>query len=454
MIRKKNLISAFFLLAGLWPCLALAQAPPGGFSSSEIYTRITTSRIQRYKIVVATMPVEGITLADSNGAAMRLRNVIADDLDFSLRFDALNSHLDDYSLVSLSSAKDKVDFVGWKKTGADYLVAGSFFEIEQNPMVEIRVYDLSLEDLVFLKNYTVEFPALRRIAHRIADDVVLNVTGERGIASTRIALIAPVAKDTYEVFCCDYDGYNLIQVTKDNSLAMIPIWTSNGEKISYTTFKGGDADLYTVDLKTGKSSPLIASKGVVDMAATWCERNGFMAFSSGISGGQEIYYLRPGDSKPIRLTFAHSMDIEPSWSPTGMEIAFSSTRAGNPHIFIMDADGLNLRRLTFESRNFTPRWRPLPYGDKIILTSEIRGIFQIAIIDVSGDNFIQLTTDGENRDASWSPDGLHIVFTSDRRGGRENFEIFTMDWNGNTQRPLYSSFRTGREPAWSPYLER
>ena len=147
------------------------------------------------------------------------------------------------------------------------------------------------------------------------------------------------------------------------------------------------------------------------------------------------------------------MDTEPFWSPSGDELTFMSTRAGNPHIFIMGADGLNLRRLTFESRNTTPRWRPRPYGDKIVLTSEISGVFQIAIIDVNGDNFIQLTTEGENRDAYWSPDGLHIVFISDRRGGRGNFEIFTMDWDGNSQRPITKRFRPAREPAWSPFLE-
>ncbi|HUU29676.1 MAG TPA: hypothetical protein VM123_17880 [archaeon] len=452
MRQVSFLLGTLLFCVTLTPCLVSAQAPPKGFSSDEIYTRITTSRIHRYKLVVAPMPVEGISLPDSIDAAMQLKNIIIDDLDFSLRFDVMNRRINEFSLLSLNSAKDRVGFKGWQSTGAEYLVAGSFFEIDQTPMVEIRVYDLSLEDLVFLKNYTLDFARLRRVAHHIADDIVLNVTGERGIASTRIALIIPISKDTRELFYCDYDGYDLSRVTHDSSIAMIPSWSPDGNKISYTSHKGADADLYLADLKTGKNSVLQAAKGV-DMAASWCASNGFCAFSSGVTGNQEIYYLRPGEVKPVRITFSYAMDIEPTWSPNGMEIAFASTRAGNPQIFIMDSDGLNLRRLTFESRNFTPSWRPLPFGDKILLTSEIRGLFQIAIIDVNGENFIQLTTDGENRAASWSPDGLHIVFSSDRRGGRGNPEIFTMDWDGNSQRPLNKNFRPGKEPGWSPFLD-
>ncbi|MFH1071328.1 MAG: hypothetical protein V1794_17045 [Candidatus Glassbacteria bacterium] len=419
-----------------------------------MHTRITTSRVHRYKVAVASMPAESATLADSVEATRRLRDLVVADLDFSLRFDLINRRLDELSVAALGSAKGAVDFKGWQATGAEYLVTGSFFDSERGAAAEIRVYDLSLADLVFIKTYTVDFARLRRIAHKISDDVVLNVTGERGVASTRVAFIREVAQGISEVFICDYDGFGVQRITTENNIAKLPSWNPNGTRIAFTAFKNlsTDPDLYALDLPTGRVSVLYAAQGV-DMAANWCERNGFLAFSSGVSGNQEIYFLRPGETRPNQLTYSYAMDFEPSWSPGGDEMAFTSTRAGNPHIFIMGADGLNVRRLTFESRNTTPRWRPLPYGDKILVTSEIRGIFQTAIIDTNGDNFIQLTTDGENRDASWSPDGLHIVFASDRRGGRGRFEIWTMDWDGNSQRPLASSFTGGKEPRWSPYVD-
>jgi len=444
---------AFLLLCLCISNLPLfAQAPPGDLSAGEVYTRITTSRIHKYKTVVANMPVEGTGLADSVAALQRIREVMTADLDFSLRFDMLNQRIDELSIAALNSAKGAVDFKGWQTTGAEYLVAGSFFPLDRNINAEIRVYDLGLEDLVFLKNYDVDLDNYRRLAHRISDDIVLNVTGDRGVASTLIAFIRETTSQQSEVFACDYDGYNLVQVTRDSSVARLPSWNPDGTKIAYTSYKG-NVDLYTVELETGKTGILQAARGV-DMAASWCERNGFLAFSCGFSGNQEIYFLRPGEAKLQRLTFSYATDTEPSWSPNGEEITFWSDRAGNPHVFVMGADGLNVRRLTFESRNTTPSWRPLPYGDKILMTSEIKGVFQIAIIDTNGDNFIQLTTEGENRHPCWSPDGLHIVFASNRRGGYGSYEVYTMDWDGNSQRPLNQTFRPGKEPSWSPFLLR
>ncbi len=443
-----SLVLSLLLTTGL----ALAQAPPAGFSGGEVHTRITTSRVQQYKILVAPMPVEGLRVAQHRTDALALREVVIDDLDFSLRFDALNRRIEEYAFAVLSSDKDRVDFPGWQGTGAEYLVAGAFSDVEGTPMVEVRVYDLSLKDLVFLKNYTIDFKELRKVAHRIADDIVLNVTGERGVASTSLATVMATSDSTREIFLCDYDGFNLRRLTRDGNISKMPAWSPDGKQLGVTSSRG-DWDLYVADVPGGRLRPFHVARGV-DQSMSWCERNGFVAFSSSQNGDQEIYYLRPGEGKPVRVTFSYTTDMEPSWSPNGTELAFTSMRAGNPHIFIMDADGLNLRRVTFESRNTTPRWRPLPYGDKILVTSEIRGVFQIAIIDITGDNFIQLTTEGENRDPAWSPDGLHVVFATDRRGGRGNFEIYTMDWDGGNQRPISPKFRSGENPAWSPFIEQ
>lgn len=438
-------------MLALVPAGIEAQAPPSQLPAGEVHTRITTSQVRRYKIFVAPMPVADPALPDIQEQTRLLREIVMNDLDFSLRFDLVNLLVNEFAFAALSSAKGSVDYNGWKGSGADYLVAGSFFMVDNKPTVEVRVYDLSLTDLVFLKNYELDLERLRRVAHRVSDDIVLNITGERGVASTRLAFVSATSKTTKDIFVSDYDGYNMVRLTGDSTLAKSPTWSPSGDHIAYTNLHDGDADIYTIEVGTRRTSILFAAQGV-DQAPDWCKRNGFLAFSSSAAGSQEIYSLPPGETKPRRLTFSYAMDFEPSWSPNGEEIVFASTRAGNPHIFIMGADGLNVRRLTYESRNTTPRWRPLPFGDKVVLTAEL-GWFQIAIIDTNGDNFIQLTTEGENRDAYWSPDGLHIVFCSDRRGGRGNFEIFVMDWDGRNQRPLTRSYRNAAAPSWSPFLD-
>lgn len=92
-----------------------------------------------------------------------------------------------------------------------------------------------------------------------------------------------------------------------------------------------------------------------------------LAFQSNRAGNWDIFSMRvdctlpqePGEIGPEcdlrQLTSDPADDLLPAWSPDGRSIAFVSTRNGNPEIYIMDADGQNQRRLTFNS---TGDWRP------------------------------------------------------------------------------------------------
>ena len=89
-----------------------------------------------------------------------------------------------------------------------------------------------------------------------------------------------------------------------------------------------------------------------------------------------------------RLTTYSGIDTEPTWSPTGREIAFVSDRAGGAHVFVMDAEGANVRRLTQAGFNTQPRWSPK--GDTIVFTSR-QGNFDLWAIGPDGSNLRRLT---------------------------------------------------------------
>jgi Tol biopolymer transport system component len=68
-----------------------------------------------------------------------------------------------------------------------------------------------------------------------------------------------------------------------------------------------------------------------------------------------------------RLTDDPGSDIEPAWSPDGTRIAFASNRDGDWDIYVMDADGGNVRRLTGTRGHrdalrgdYDPAWSPVP----------------------------------------------------------------------------------------------
>jgi TolB protein len=121
-----------------------------------------------------------------------------------------------------------------------------------------------------------------------------------------------------------------------------------------------------------------------------------------------------------------------------------SDRSGPAQIYVMDAEGANVRRVTSSGFNTQPRWSPK--GDTIAFTSR-RGNHDIWAVSPDGSNLRRLTAGpGDNESASWSPNGRHLVFQSSRLGGTQ---LFTMLADGSEQQVLTGG-PGSTSPAWSP----
>jgi TolB protein len=111
----------------------------------------------------------------------------------------------------------------------------------------------------------------------------------------------------------------------------------------------------------------------------------------------------------------------------------------------MDNEGLNVRRLTYDGKyNDSPCWSPR--GDKIAYVTRDR-VFKICIIDINGRNFQPLAESGDNENPHFSPDGNHILFTSNRSGGTD---IYAMDIFGQNLRRITTNGHCS-SPVWVPY---
>jgi dipeptidyl aminopeptidase/acylaminoacyl peptidase len=154
-----------------------------------------------------------------------------------------------------------------------------------------------------------------------------------------------------------------------------------------------------------------------------------------------------------RLTNNGAVDYEPTWSPDGTKIAFTSSRdAGNYEVYAMNADGTNQLRLTNNAAvDQTASWSPS--GSKIAFSSNRDGNYEVYTMNPDGTSQTRLTNNASSDTSpSWSPDGSRIAFFSFRDG---NFEIYSMNASGGAETNLSRLPSVSDElPSWSGYFPR
>lgn len=336
----------------------------------------------------------------------------------------------------------------WAATGGEFLLAGeATFEGEGLHLrLKFHLIDLIEGKHLAGKQYSGPLQNLRNMVHRMVDETVLHLTGEKGIHQTRIAYVLRQG-DSREIYMADFDGGNVRPVTQNQSINLSPAWSPDGQKIAFTSYLNRNPDLYLFDL-TRKQMQILSSFPGLNASPSWSPDGKRIALMLGKEGKTDIYLLDANGMNPRRLTSGHGNESTPRWSPDGREIVFSSDRSGSPQIYIMSSDGSNVRRLTFEGNyNVSPSWSPK--GDLIAFCGRAGGSFHIFTVGVDGSGLKKLTPDGTNNESPcWSPDGRYIAFTSNRLGGSK---VFIMNANGLNQRPLTPSKGWETSPAWSKW---
>ena len=189
-----------------------------------------------------------------------------------------------------------------------------------------------------------------------------------------------------------------------------------------------------------------------------------IAFTSEREGHLQIYVMDADGKNQRRLSNDPFLNWDPSWSPDGKRIVFTSTEAKDierkrPQIYVIDADGKNRRRLSnrfIKDAEWHPAWSP--DGKRIAYTSSgamdtAGGFWRIYVIDADGKNRQILSDDAvDDRQPSWSPDSKRIAFVSWRDGFGKS--IYVMDADGKNQQRLTDNLSHEWEASWSPDGQR
>jgi hypothetical protein len=195
------------------------------------------------------------------------------------------------------------------------------------------------------------------------------------------------------------------------------------------------------------SAVLVAAVAAVSVVVV--TRNPGTPTAGGIPGGH-IFVVKSDGTGLKELTFGSAADLNPVWSPDGKTIAFVSTRnAGAKQIFLMDADGKNVRALPggLRPERTSPAWSH--DGTKLAYVQDDSGNRNIYVVGVNGGQRVQLTSDiAADEGPTWSPDDSEIAFSSNRDG---DDDIYVMDAaDGSNVVQLTTAAREDANPAWSP----
>jgi TolB protein len=272
--------------------------------------------------------------------------------------------------------------------------------------------------------------------HAFADEIVETLTGNRGIAATKIAFVA-TRTGKKEIYTCDADGSNLVQLTHDNAISVGPSLSSDGRRLLYTGYQSGYADVYAIDLSSGSRQRIIKYPGT-NTGAAFSPDSSRIAVTLSKDGNPELYVTGSGGGGARRLTRTSGSESSPSWSPDGSEIVYSSDDRGGSQLFRISSGGGTGRPVpTGRSYCTEPNWSP--DGKKVAFNTRGGGGFEVAITDL-GTETTRTVADGN--DPIWGADSRHLLFAS---GG----SLILLDVPTGQRTTLVSGLGKLSEPAWS-----
>jgi TolB protein len=363
--------------------------------------------------------------------------------------------------VPAARTADQVPFNSWREVGADAVVFGSVQRSGNTVSVQVRLFNVRTRQQVFGQEYTGPTTNPRGFAHRIADDIHKQQRNLRGVAQSKIAFVSDRTRETVagsarkldsrEIYIADYDGANQRRATVSRDTNANPSWAPDGSAIAYSSWRsvatGGQVDILLSHIYKGLlENP---TKGVGNSYHPAYSPNGSqIAFTSSRDGDPEIYVMNRDGSNARRLTNNNAIDSSPTWSPGGNQIAFVSNRASptTPRLYLMNADGSGQRPVGIPGGHVDkPTWAPAPYNE-IAYSARVGGGFDIHVYDIATQVVRSVTSgEGSNESPAYSANGKHIAFSSTRQGCSQ---IFTIGRDGRGVRQITRE-GTNTLPAWS-----
>lgn len=384
-------------------------------------------------------------------------SIVSHDLQNSGRFKVYGAE----RLGQFPSDKKEVHYDYFRKLGAKNIVVGKVQPVGGDRYkVSFQLLDVFGEKnavaeqnaLLLEKQFVIPSSELRAVAHHVSDLVYQQITGVRGVFSTRLVYVVVQrinrTQSRYTLEISDQDGYNPRPLLTSTDPIMSPSWSPDGKRIAYVSFEHRHAAIYIEDVATGNRQVVSEFPGI-NGAPAWSPDGRKLALVLSKSRSPNIYILDLGSKQLTQITNDFYINTEPAWSRDGRQIIFTSNRSGNPQIYQIDLGSRAVTRVSYDGK-YNARSSYTPDGNHIVVLNQGGGLFNIGILDLDTGVFRVLTNSGsDNESPSIAPNSSMVLFGTLYQG-RSVLGMVATD--GSVQVRLPSRNGDVQDPAWSPFL--
>ena len=433
-------------------CLVVVKLFSGIASSQTTRIEITDGQVARIPIAIAdfTGP-DGTTTPEGR----QISKIISDDLQNS----GLFAPVDSAAFINPPSSPDITpDFANWSPLGVEGLLVGSaYLDSENTLQLEFKLWDAVTQKALTEGGGSADEAGLRRIAHKVADFVYVEFTGDKKYFDTKIVYISesgPQNKRAKRLAIMDQDGHNHRFLTSGRDLVLTPRFSPTAHEIAYLNYFNDEPNIYLFEIATGRTEKLGSFPGMT-FAPRFHPDGNKLIMSLAKDGSTNIFEMDLLSRATRQLTNTIHIDTAPSYSPDGEKIVFESDRdGGRQQLFVMDSDGRDAKRISYnKGRYATPVWSPR--GDVIAFTKMEDGEFFIGIMRTDGTAERLLARGFLVEAPTWAPNGRVLMyykqdrFNEDGSGGKTR--LFKVDITGFNE-SIINTPADASDPAWSPLL--
>jgi TolB protein len=266
---------------------------------------------------------------------------------------------------------------------------------------------------------------------------------------------------SYDLYVVNADGSGLTRLTDGGGDETNPVWSPDGTRLTYVVDNpDGTSEVLIMNADgTGKTK---LTNGEHDFSPAWSPDGDRIAFVR--SGADyDIYSVRPDGTDLTPLTNYSGFEEMPLWSPDGSMIAFSGSQTGEDELYVANADGSGVAKLTdvpTDGRGCCigrAAWSP--DGTKIAFAVYGDGNWGIYAVNADGTAQTRLTSGpGDEVSPVWAPDGGEIAFLASPVPSSEGdnggtFDVYTMEPEGSSVTRLTQDAQAlGGGLSWQPVV--